>query len=190
MPGEAFTLLQHRILFLAESIACETANHLIAQLLLLDADDSERPIDLYINSPDGSVTDGIAIIDAMQCIRAPVSTICIGQAASMAAWILAAGAPGQRQAAPNAEVMIHQVAAGFAGQTADIQVFAQRTLRIQERLVGMLAQWTRQPEERIRRDMASDFFMTADDALSYGIIDEVIQPVPKGSSNRKPSNTR
>ena len=132
-------LLRDRILLLSEPITAETANRLVAMLLLLDADSHSEQIDLYINSPGGSVTDGLAIIDAMRCIQASVSTTCIGQAASMAAWILAAGAKGQRFASPNAEIMIHQVFSGFAGNTSDIQVLSRRMLRLQERLIEILA---------------------------------------------------
>ncbi|MCS7066589.1 MAG: ATP-dependent Clp protease proteolytic subunit [Fimbriimonadales bacterium] len=173
-------LLRHRILFLSEPITAEVANRLIAQLLLLDADDHNAPVDLYINSPGGSVLDGLAVIDAMQCIQAPVSTICMGQAASMAAWILAAGAKGRRFATPNAEVMLHQVAAGFAGQTSDIRIYTERVLRIQQRLVEMLAQWTGQSPERITKDMEHEFFMTAEEARAYGIVDAILEPYAKG----------
>lgn len=174
-------LLRHRILFLSEPITAEVANRLIAQLLLLDADDPKTPIDLYINSPGGSIPDGLALIDAMQCIQAPVSTICVGQAASMAAWVLAAGTRGRRFATPNAEVMIHQVAASFAGQAGDIRVYTERLLRIQERLVRMLARWTGQSPERISRDMEHEFFMTAEEARAYGIVDAILEPYEKNS---------
>ncbi|MFA4029506.1 MAG: hypothetical protein GDYSWBUE_000533 [Candidatus Fervidibacterota bacterium] len=176
---EASALLSHRILFLSEPITAEVANRLIAELLLLDADNHEAQIDLYINSPGGSVLDGLAIIDTMQCIQAPVSTICVGQAASMAAWILAAGTKGRRFATPNAEVMIHQVAAAFAGQTSDIRIYTQRMVRLQERLVQMLAEWTGQPIERIQKDMEHEFFMTAEEAKAYGIVDAILEPFAK-----------
>lgn len=174
--NEALSLLQHRILFLGGEVTNDAANRIIAQLLLLDADDPERAIDLYINSPGGSVVDGVAIIDAMRCIRAPVGTTCIGQAASMGAWILAAGAPGRRCATPNAEVMIHQVSTGFGGKASDIEVYAEHTLGLQRRLVDMLAAWTGQPPERIRADMARDCFMTAEEARAYGLVDQVLVP--------------
>lgn len=176
---EASALLSHRILFLSEPITAEVANRLIAELLLLDADNHEAQIDLYINSPGGNVLDGLAIIDTMQCIQAPVSTICVGQAASMAAWILAAGTKGRRFATPNAEVMIHQVAAAFAGQTSDIRIYTQRMVRLQERLVQMLAEWTGQPIERIQKDMEHEFFMTAEEAKAYGIVDAILEPFAK-----------
>jgi ATP-dependent Clp protease protease subunit len=188
-------LLRHRILFLSEPITAEVANRLIAQMLLLDADNYEAQIDLYINSPGGSVLDGLAIIDTMQCIRAPVSTVCVGQAASMAAWILAAGAKGRRFAAPNAEVMIHQVAAAFAGQTTDIRIYTQRMMRLQERLAQMLAQWTGQPVERIQKDMEHEFFMTAEEAKAYGLVDAILEPFaksqpPSAAGKRKPLKKR
>lgn len=169
-------LLHHRILFLREEVSAETANLLVAQLLLLDADDHEAQIDLYINSPGGSVVDGMAIVDAMQCIQAPVSTICIGQAASMAAWILAAGTRGRRVATPHAEIMLHQVSAGFKGQAADVRVQADRIQRTQESLVRLFAGWTGQDTDRIRRDMERDFFISAEEARAYGVIDEVLEP--------------
>nr|WP_093191694.1 ATP-dependent Clp protease proteolytic subunit [Thiocapsa sp. KS1] len=188
--NEGFALLQHRILFLGGEVTKETANRLIAQLLLLDADDPAKPIDLYVNSPGGSVVDGVAIIDAMRCIRAPVGTTCIGQAASMGAWILAAGAPGRRYLSPNAEVMIHQVGSSFGGRAADIEVFAQHTLRLQASLVAMLAEWTGQSPERIRTDMARDCFMTAEEARDYGLADLVLEPcVQSGPAGRADDGT-
>ncbi len=175
-------LLRHRILFLSETVQTTVANHIIGRLLLLNANDQHRKIDLYINSRGGSVLDGLAIIDVMHCIQAPVSTICIGQAASIAAWILAAGTPGQRYATPNAEVMIHQIAADFSGQATDIQVHALHVSRLQKRLQQMLAAWTGKTVEQISQDMERDFFMTSEDAKSYGIIDEILQPYRGQSS--------
>jgi ATP-dependent Clp protease protease subunit len=168
-------LFRYRILFLSGPITAEAANRLIAQLLLLDAEDPEAQIDLYINCPGGNVVDGLAIIDAMRCIRSPVSTICVGQAASMAAWILAAGTRGKRFATPNAEIMIHQVAAEFSGQTSTIRRYTERMVHLQERLIEMLARWTEQPTERIREDMEHEMFMTAEKAKDYGIVDEVLE---------------
>ncbi|MDZ7337606.1 MAG: ATP-dependent Clp protease proteolytic subunit [candidate division KSB1 bacterium] len=176
---ETTALLSHRILFLSEPITAEVANRLIAQLLLLDADHHEAQVDLYINCPGGNVVDGLAIIDTMQCIQAPISTICVGQAASMAAWILAAGTKGRRFATPNAEVMIHQVVAAFAGQTDDIRIYTQRTMRLQERLAQMLAELTGQPIEQIQKDMEHEFFMTAKEAKAYGIVDVILEPFVK-----------
>jgi ATP-dependent Clp protease protease subunit len=169
-------LLQHRILFLSEEITRETSCRMIPELLLLDADNHELPIDLYINSPGGNITAGLAIIDTMQCIQAPVSTICIGMAASMAAMILAAGAPGQRHASPNSEVMIHQSSGGFQGQTSTIRIYAQRMQRQEEQLVDLLAQWTGQKKERITTDIQNDYFMTAKEAKAYGIVDTILDP--------------
>lgn len=173
-------LLKHRILTLSEEVNTATANRLIAQLLLLDADNHQVQIDLYINSPGGSVLDGLAIIDAMQCIQAPISTICIGQASSMAAWILAAGARGLRLATPNAEIMIHQASAGFRGYTAAMRVFTERMIRLQDRLVGMLSVWTGQPPDKIRDDMETEFYMSSQQARDYGIIDRIIEPFTGG----------
>lgn len=174
-------LIKHRILFLSEEVTREAANRLISELLLLDSGDPEAPIDLYINSPGGSILDGLAIIDAMDCIRAPVSTICVGQAASMGAWILAAGTKGRRYATPNAEIMIHQASGGFRGQTAVVRVYAARMARLQEKLVKMLAGRTGQKGTKILRDMEVEHFMTAAEAKRYGIIDKIIDRVPKAT---------
>lgn len=170
------SLLNHRIVRLSEPITKAVADRLIAELLLLDADDHAAAIDLYVNSTGGSITDGLAIIDAMLCIQAPVSTICIGQAASMAAWILAAGAKGHRCATPNAEIMIHQASGGYVGQTSALQVYTDRIVRVQERLIEMFAEWTGQTAKRVRQDMNHDFFMTSEEAKEYGIIDGILQP--------------
>lgn len=176
---ESAALLQNRILLLSEQVTAETSNRLISELLLLDAADHSSRIDLYINSPGGVVSDGLAIIDAIRCIQAPVSTVCIGQAASMAAWILAAGARGQRYASPNAEVMIHQVAAGFSGPAAHIKVMAERTMRLQRRLIELLAEFTGQTLQRIEEDLERDCFLAADQALAYGMIDAILEPFPR-----------
>ena len=169
-------LLAHRILFLSEEITTERANALVASLLLLDADDPSRQIDLYINSPGGSVRDGLAIIDAMHCIQAPVSTICIGTAASMAAWVLAAGESGLRYATPHAEVMIHQVIGGYRGSADDVRIYADRILRDQRTMVEELSHYTGQTIERIQQDIIRDCFMTAEEAKDYGLIDQIIAP--------------
>ena len=169
-------MLDHRILFLSEVVTAEAANDLVAGLLLLDADDHEAQIDLYLNSPGGSMSDGMAIVDTMTCVSAPVSTICIGQAASMAALILAAGAPGRRLVTPNAEVMIHQASAGMSGHTSDIRLFTDRMVRLQEHMERLLAGWTGQTVERIREDMKIDCWMTAQEAVAYGLVDAVIEP--------------
>jgi ATP-dependent Clp protease protease subunit len=168
-------LLQHRILFLCEPVSPESAGRLVTGLFLLDAVDRERPIDLYVNSPGGSVTDGMAVIDAMRGIAAPVRTVCVGLAASMAAWILAAGEKGSRRASPNAEVMLHQANGGVAGPTADVQIHARRMLRWQERLISLMSEWTGQDVERVRQDLERDHFLTAEEAVAYGIVDEILK---------------
>lgn len=170
------SLLNHRILFLSEAITEEVANRVISHLLLLDAQNHEAPIDLYINSPGGSVLDGLAIIDTMLCIQAPISTICLGKAFSMAAWILAAGSKGQRLATPHSEIMIHQLSAGIHGEADDIEVYAKRIKRQQNELIKMFAHWTGQKIEKIRKDIELDYYMTAQQAKSYGLIDVILQP--------------
>jgi len=175
-------LLAHRILFLSEEITTERANALVASLLLLDADDPGRQIDLYINSPGGSVRDGLAIIDAMHCIEAPVSTLCIGTAASMAAWVLAAGEPGCRFATPHAEVMIHQVMGGYRGTADDVRIYADRILRDQRHMVEELSRYTGQTIERIQQDTSRDCFMTPEEAQEYGLIDHIITPRESSAS--------
>ena len=169
-------LLRHRILFLGDPIDHQMANRLIARLFLLDAEDPRAPIDLYINSPGGSLLDGLAIIDTMLCLRAPVHTVCIGKAYSMAAWILAAGARGHRLATPNAEIMIHQLSTGIEGEAGDIEVYARRILRLQQRMVDLLCRWTGKSPEQIRSDIQRDFFLTAPDARDYGVIDGILEP--------------
>ncbi len=173
---ERSALLQHRIVFLSESIEPETSNLVIAQLLLLDAANHAERIDLYVNSPGGSVTDGLAILDTIACIQAPVSTTCIGQASSFAAWIVAAGTKGLRFATPNSELMIHQAMARLGGKTSDIEIHTQRLTRIEKRMVELLSEYTGQPCDKIREDMRRDYFMTAQEAKAYGIVDEVLQP--------------
>ncbi len=169
-------LLRHRIIFLGEPVSGASANRIVAQLLLLDAEDHVARIDFYINSSGGSVTEGTSIIDAMCCIQAPVSTICIGCAASTAAILLAAGEKGCRFSTPNAEVMIHQVSGSAFGQASDLEVHARHLLRVQENMVRMLADWTGQSTEQIRRDTEREYYMTAMEARAYGIVDEVLEP--------------
>jgi ATP-dependent Clp protease protease subunit len=183
--------LQHRILFLSEEVNRESANRIISGLLLLDAADKEAPIDFYINSPGGSIIDGLAIIDTMRCIHAPVGTICLGQAASMAAWILAFGAKGRRMATPHAEIMIHQASGGFHGQTAVMRVYAERMARLQDELVAMLAIRTGQAPSRILRDIEVEHYMSATEAKRYGIVDKIIphQPEP-GAATKRPAAKR
>ena len=176
MNLEEAALLQHRILFLAGGVDSDTANRIVAQLLLLDAQDPEAQIDLYINSRGGNIGDGLAIIDAMTCIQAPVSTICIGQAMSMAARILAAGQKGRRFATPNSEIMLHLMQVGLEGDSVDIQINAQRIARQQSAMIDMLARWTGQDRGKIEKDIDRDFFMTAEEAREYGLIDQVLRP--------------
>lgn len=167
-------LLQDRIIFLGNEIDDGVANVIIAQLLFLDNQNPSKDIKLYINSPGGSVTAGMAIYDTMQYVKSEVSTICVGLAASMAAVLLAAGKKGKRFALPNAEVMIHQVMGGMEGQASDIKIRAERILRIKERLNKILADVTGKDIKTIEKDTDRDYFLPAQDALKYGLIDKVI----------------
>ena len=167
-------LLKDRIIFLGTPIDDHIANLMIAQMLFLEADDPEQDIFLYINSPGGYVTSGLAIYDTMQYIRPDVSTICIGQAASMGSLLLAAGAKGKRYSLPHARIMIHQPAGGFQGQATDIEIQAREILRIKEALDNILAKHTGQDLERIKRDTDRDFFMSGEQAKDYGLVDDVI----------------
>ncbi|MCC7201286.1 MAG: ATP-dependent Clp endopeptidase proteolytic subunit ClpP [Nitrospirae bacterium] len=175
-------LLKDRIIFVGSAIDDNVSNIIIAQLLFLEADDPDKDIHLYINSPGGVVTAGLAIYDTMQYIKPDVSTICIGQASSMGALLLAAGASGKRYALPNARIMIHQPMGGFQGQATDIEIHAKEILRMKESLNNILAFHTGQSLERIRQDTDRDFFMSGDEAKNYGIINEVIKErTPKRS---------
>lgn len=167
-------LLKDRIIFLGDMIDDHVANTVIAQLLLLDSDSSKKDIKLYINSPGGSVTAGLAIYDTMQYVKADVSTICVGLAASMGAVLLAAGAKGKRFVLPNAEVMIHQVMGGAEGQASDIKIRAEHILRIRDRLNKILAGHTKQPMAKVEKDTDRDNFMTAEEAVAYGLADKII----------------
>lgn len=167
-------LLKDRIIFLGGAIDDHLANLIIAQLLFLESEDPEKDIFLYINSPGGVVTAGLAIYDTMQYVRAPVSTICVGQAASMGAVLLAAGEAGKRFALPQARIMIHQPLGGFQGQATDISIHAQEILRMRDRLNQILAGHTGQALERIAADTERDFFMGSDEAKNYGIIDGMV----------------
>ncbi len=167
-------LLKDRIVFLGTEIDDGVANAVIAQLLFLESQDKEKDITLYINSPGGSVTAGLAIYDTMQYIQPKVSTICIGMAASMGAVLLAAGAPGKRFALPNAEVMIHQVLGGVKGQATDIKIHADRILAVRDSLNEILSKHTGKPVKVVAEDTERDNFMTAKEALKYGLIDKVI----------------
>ena len=168
-------LLKERIIFLGEEVNDVSASVIVAQLLFLEADDPNKDIQLYINSPGGSVTAGLAIYDTMQYIKCDVSTICMGLAASMGAFLLAGGTKGKRMALPNAEIMIHQPSGGAQGQATDIDIVAKQILKTKERLNTLLAQNTGQPLEVIARDTERDNYMTAQEALAYGLIDSVIE---------------
>jgi len=167
-------LLKDRIVFLGTPIDDDVANVVIAQLLFLESDDPDKDISLYINSPGGSVTSGLAIYDTMQYVKPRVSTICLGQAASMGALLLAGGAAGKRFAVPNARIMIHQPLGGFQGQATDIEIQAKEMQRIKARLNEIMAKHTKQPFERIEKDTDRDYFMGPGEAKEYGLIDEVI----------------
>lgn len=166
-------LLKDRIIFLGSQVDSVVANSIVAQMLFLEAEDPDKDIFLYINSPGGVVTDGLAIFDTMNYIKPDVSTICIGQAASMGAVLLAAGAKGKRFAVPNARIMIHQVLGGAQGQATDIEIHAKEILRIKKVLTGILSDATGKDAERIERDSDRDYYMSALDAKEYGIIDDV-----------------
>jgi ATP-dependent Clp protease protease subunit len=166
-------LLKERIIFLGDAIEDHVANLIIAQLLYLESEDSEKDISLYINSPGGVVTSGLAIYDTMQYLKAPVSTICIGQAASMGAILLAAGATGKRYGLPNSRIMIHQGTSGFRGNTPDVEIQVKEVMHLTERLMTILAEHTGQSAEKVRRDSERDYFMGAEEAKEYGLIDEV-----------------
>lgn len=167
-------LLKDRIIFLGTPIDDNVANIIIAQLLFLEAEDPDKDIYLYINSPGGSITAGMAIYDTMHYVKPDVSTICIGLAASMGAFLLAAGKKGKRYATPNSEILIHQPLGGAQGQASDIEIHAKRIIKVRDRLNNILADLTGQPLERIQKDTDRDNFMDADEARNYGIIDEVI----------------
>lgn len=168
-------LLKERIIFLGGEVNDTTADLIVAQLLFLEAEDPDKDIQLYINSPGGSVSAGFAIFDTMQYIKPNVSTICIGRAASMGAFLLAAGEKGKRFALPNADIMIHQPLGGTQGQAEDIRIQAEKIIQIRERINKILSDRTGQPLERIQKDTDRDYYMTAEEAVAYGIIDEVVQ---------------
>ncbi|MCS6799534.1 MAG: ATP-dependent Clp protease proteolytic subunit [Myxococcota bacterium] len=178
-------LLKDRIVFLGQPIDDFWANAVIAQMLVLEGEDPDKEITLYINSPGGLITAGLAIYDTMQYVRCPVSTVVIGQAASMAALLLAAGTRGLRRALPHARVMIHQPLAGFRGQATDIEIHAREILKLRERLDELLARHTGRDREQVRRDTERDRFLSSQEARAYGIVDEVIAPrkatTPRGA---------
>ena len=167
-------LLKERIIFLGETIDDHVANIVIAQLLFLDAEDPKKDIKLYINSPGGSVTAALAVYDTMQFVQPDVITVCIGQAASAAAVLLAAGAPGKRLSLPNARVLLHQVMGGVEGQVRDVEIQTKEMVRIKNQVNDILVKHTKQPLNKIETDTDRDFFMTAEEARSYGLIDKVI----------------
>ena len=167
-------LLNDRIIFLSDEVNDVTASLVVAQLLYLEAQDPDKDIYLYINSPGGSISSGMAIYDTMNYIKCDVSTICVGMAASMGAFLLSSGAPGKRFALPNAEVMIHQPLGGMQGQASDIKIHADHILRIREKLNKLLSEQTGKPLKTIERDTERDNYMTADEACAYGLVDKVI----------------
>ncbi len=167
-------LLKDRIVFLGTDVNDDVANIIIAQMLFLESEDPDKEITLYINSPGGVITAGLAIYDTMQYVRCPVSTVCLGQAASMAAWLLAAGSPGMRKALPNSRIMIHQPLAGYRGQATDIEIHAKEILSLRERMNEIMAKHTGQTADQIKLDTERDRFLSASDSKEYGIIDEVI----------------
>jgi len=169
-------LLKDRIIFLTGEIDDVAANLVVAQMIFLEAEDPDKDIFLYINSPGGSITAGMAIYDTMQYIKCDVNTICIGLAASMGAFLLTAGVKGKRKALPNSEVMIHQPMGGTQGQATDIAIHAQRIMSIKENMNKIMSERTGQSLERIQKDVERDYFMTAKEALEYGIIDEIFEP--------------
>jgi len=178
-------LLKDRIIFLGTPIDDVVANTVIAQLLFLEADDPDKDIYLYINSPGGIVTAGLAIYDTVNYIKSPVSTICIGQAASMGALLLAAGTKGKRFSLPHARIMIHQPMGGFQGQATDIEIHAREILNMKETLNRILSKHTGQPIEKIQTDTDRDFFMSGEDAKQYGLVDEVIaKKMPRGTKEK------
>lgn len=175
-------LLKERIIFLGGGIDDQVANLIIAQLLFLEAEDPDKDIHLYINSPGGIVTSGMAILDTMRYIKAPVSTICVGQAASMAAVLLAAGEKGKRSSLDHSRIMIHQPLGGFQGQATDISIHAREILRMKDELNGILADMTGQPKTKVEADTERDYFMSAKEAQEYGLIDSTFVRKPDPAS--------
>ena len=176
-------LLNDRIIMLNEEVNSTTASLVVAQLLFLEGQDPNKDISLYINSPGGSVTDGMAIYDTMQYIKCDVSTICMGMAASMGAFLLAAGTKGKRYALPNADIMIHQPSGGAQGQATDVRIQAEWLLKTKQKMNRLMSEMTGKPIEQLELDVERDHFMNAQEALEYGIIDEIFQPQAKGKTN-------
>ncbi|MBQ9359749.1 MAG: ATP-dependent Clp endopeptidase proteolytic subunit ClpP [Lachnospiraceae bacterium] len=175
-------LLKERIIFLGDEVNAHTAGLVVAQILFLEAEDPEKDIHFYIDSPGGSVTDGMAIYDTMQYVKCDVSTICIGMAASMGAFLLAGGAKGKRMILPNAEVMIHQPSGGTQGQATEIQIAAEHIIRTKKKLNEILAQNTGKPVEQVAEDTERDNWLTAEEALEYGLVDKIIEKRPESDS--------
>jgi len=168
-------LLKDRIIFLGGPIVDQVANSVIAQLLLLDHEDSKKDIQLYLNTPGGSVTAGLAIYDTIQFVKSPVSTICVGMAASMGAFLLGSGAKGKRYALPNSEIMLHQVMGGVEGQAVEIEITAKQILKIRDKINQILAKNTGQKIEKIEKDTDRDFYLSAQEAKEYGLIDAILK---------------
>lgn len=177
-------LLRERIIFLGEEIDDEMANSIVAQLLLLDSENPEKDIMLYINSPGGVITAGMAIYDTMQLIKADVATICLGEAASMGSFLLSAGAKGKRMALPMSRIMIHQPLGGAKGQATDIEIEAREIMRMKNMLNGMLAENTGQTIEKIKADTERDYYMSAQEAVEYGLIDKVVASVSEAETKK------
>ena len=175
-------LLKDRIVFLGTPVDDDVANIIVAQMLFLESEDPDKDINLYINSPGGSVTSGLAIYDTMQYVKCQVSTICMGQAASMGALLLAAGAKGKRYSLPHSRIMIHQPSGGFGGQASDIELHAKEILRLKAKLNEIMQKHTGQPLDRIEKDTDRDYFMGAGEAKEYGLIDEVVIKKPAGGN--------
>lgn len=169
-------LLKDRIVFLGTEVNDVVANLIIAQMLFLESEDPDKEITLYVNSPGGSITAGMAIYDTMQYVRCPVATVCLGQAASMGAWLLAAGEPGMRRALPNSRIMIHQPLGGFRGQATDIEIHARQILALKAQMTQILAHHTGKTVAEIREDTERDRYLSAEEAKTYGLIDHVIAP--------------
>ena len=172
-------LLKDRVIFLRGEVNEALANSIVAQLLFLEMEDPDAEISMYINSPGGSVTDGMAIFDTMRYVKPKIRTVCLGMAASMGAFLLMAGEPGMRMALPNSEVMIHQPSGGASGQATDVQLHAEWLLRTKNKMNALMSEMTNQPLEKIQRDVERDYFMTAQEAKAYGIIDEIFEPRKK-----------
>ncbi len=183
-------LLKERIIFIGTPMDDEVSNLIIAQMLFLEAEDNEKDINIYINSPGGVVSAGLAIYDTMQFLKSPISTICVGQAASMGALLLAAGSKGKRYALPNARIMIHQPLGGAQGQATDIEIQTKEILRMKKLLNEILAKHTGQPLAKIEKDTDRDFYMSAEEGVQYGLIDEVIEAKKGLIKSGKPSKDK